>query len=478
MNVTDFRYKETGPIFYGAIPLKRIFASTGAPTNSFDYDDFAPSHKPIQRQSFRTSYEERYPRKEQDRLVDSASSRNNWNYFEHYESKSTVPDGSSTHYIGAYTTPPVYYHKVQVPGLFAEGWQSGAFGSIDNPIKGLPALYVKDGATGRFVANIPDLSNIVQRSLATMLGQVRPQQSLLNNLFELKDFKTMPRTLTRIRDTLLELRKRFPKLASDFRNLFPKKGKKPILSVLGAASDVFLQQEFNIKPLIQDISGVASALETERRRIAKLVDNAGKKIRRDYNLDLSTYYRDSSETSTSSSIQRISNLPIYDASRGRSVRDVRYHKALFHAQIEYSYYYTDWQRRNALLLSQLDKLGVNFNPSIIWNAIPWSFVIDWVVDVGRWLDQFGASNMEPLTVIHRFSYSHRVVRSIKCSHSTYASEASWGPLVTPMRVVNVFTEDAYFRTPSSVNVVAALTGSGINAKEFILASALKLSRFK
>lgn len=41
----------------------------------------------------------------------------------------------------------------------------------------------------------------------------------------------------------------------------------------------------------------------------------------------------------------------------------------------------------------MDKLGLNANPAIIWDLIPFSFVVDYFVRIGDWLERFKRSNL-------------------------------------------------------------------------------------
>jgi len=46
------------------------------------------------------------------------------------------------------------------------------------------------------------------------------------------------------------------------------------------------------------------------------------------------------------------------------------------------------------LRGMIDSLGFELNPHIIWEAIPFSFVIDWIVNVGAFLDRFKVDALE------------------------------------------------------------------------------------
>jgi hypothetical protein len=56
--------------------------------------------------------------------------------------------------------------------------------------------------------------------------------------------------------------------------------------------------------------------------------------------------------------------------------------------------------------TKLDLLGVRLDPSIVWNAIPFTFVVDWVVDVGSFLGSFARDNYPIETRITDFCHSY------------------------------------------------------------------------
>jgi hypothetical protein len=48
---------------------------------------------------------------------------------------------------------------------------------------------------------------------------------------------------------------------------------------------------------------------------------------------------------------------------------------------------------NVELRALLDAFGVMWDPAIIWNAIPFSFVLDWIWDVSEWLGKWARPNL-------------------------------------------------------------------------------------
>jgi hypothetical protein len=119
-------------------------------------------------------------------------------------------------------------------------------------------------------------------------------------------------------------------------------------------------------------------------------------------------------------------------------------------------------------------LGVNLNPAIIWNAIPWSFIVDFVLGVSQWVSQFKETNMEPVTVIHKYLYSVNMRRNIDIT-TTVKINASHVGTPSTHQVVN-FEESAYRRVSGLPSITSALTSTGISPSEFAIGSALVINR--
>lgn len=99
-------------------------------------------------------------------------------------------------------------------------------------------------------------------------------------------------------------------------------------------------------------------------------------------------------------------------------RDSYDYRPRYHATIDYTYSLPDYKSFKSMrrtLRGFLDAFGVKFDPSIIWNAIPFSFVVDWVVDVGGWLRQFSTNDLGLQVVVHSASHS---VKYAQVSQST------------------------------------------------------------
>jgi hypothetical protein len=389
------------------------------------------------------------------------NTRDSWNKFEHYKRTNWFNTDTTTNGTYLLLASAAYYDRIDCVPCCAL-YEETAFGPRACPTVGLPAL-LKNDSTG-LISSPATLDTLVTQSLRTMLPGIKPQLSLVNSLIELKDFKTLPRTIKR--------------LASMF------KSNKTLRRIMGGTADAYLQKEFNVMPLLSDIAGIRRALINTSKQIRNLLNLEGKLLTRHYYCGLESLYPNKAQTpsSTYGSTVKLSGtfigdpagLPSGPCLNGvfKAYRTVTYDKAQFHGEIQYSYYLTQFQRENAAILGLADSLGVNLNPAIIWNAIPWSFVVDWVLDVSRWLDQFKVRNLEPVTVIHRYMWSTTVNRLTKID---VESNLGITTLPKPLVRASYCRESAYKRDSYPIGL-GHITTSGFSLKEFTLAGALRVSR--
>jgi hypothetical protein len=144
----------------------------------------------------------------------------------------------------------------------------------------------------------------------------------------------------------------------------------------------------------------------------------------------------------------------------------------FHAEIEYNFNFTQFQVEHARILALLDVLGVNLNPAIIWNAIPWTFLVDWLIGVSRWLDNRKTLNMEPVTNITRYLWSWKRIRTIRFSAKSFGGLGGMPP-------INTYLPDTYevsYRRDIGIPYTNSLIVSGLSAKELSLGVALAITR--
>jgi len=183
--------------------------------------------------------------------------------------------------------------------------------------------------------------------------------SILNFLHELKDLKRMFHIWSRQLTTLLNI-------ANGHLNL-----------------------KYGWKPFIQDVVSIWEALHKSQKKLKKLLENEGKI--RHFRTKLNTFGElfdvqpcDHGPYGGDVFIRCVDNVedgfvPILATS---AVKDPR---VVVTGTIKYSYGLPRISVAQAKLRAILEAFGLAIDPQIIWDAIPFSFVVDWFWRVGDWL---------------------------------------------------------------------------------------------
>lgn len=415
--------------------------------------------------TFRPEYSTLFER----RAPNAPGSHHAWKSWQHYKCSAPPVAGGSTAIV---SVNPLYQNKYNAVVRPTEPYSlyNSSFGAPGYLNNNLMPLY-SPAADGNFVSPPGDLSSLINSALRSMLPLIRAELSTINSTIELKDFESVPRTIKGI----LRLPKGLLRKGRSFLK---------IVEILRVAADVYLQQKFNISPLISDVQGVYSALAKTEKRINALVSRAGKLQNKHFRCSL-TDMPDSQDVETGKRVfgyrLGINDGDLTSNAIATNERTVVSEPSQFHAQLQYNYHYTQYQLEHARVLALLDAFGVNLNPQIIWNAIPWSFVVDWLVDVGQWLGTTRVGNMDPKINITQFLWSTRRSRRITVtsritSAKYYAGYDPFGPSYPPEGITHpVVTETAY-RRDAGVPTVSSLTTSGLNPTEFSLGAALVITR--
>lgn len=164
---------------------------------------------------------------------------------------------------------------------------------------------------------------------------------------------------------------------------------------------VNLVYQFAIRPTIQDARKLALVIENWRKRVAELIRQAEKRQIRHYKRPVDNLF--SLPQTALSSAFSFDRETAYIARLAEWVTRPEYH-----ANMLFTY---DASRLKGLF-GQLDGLihafGVNRIASVVWEAVPFSFVVDWFVNVGDMIasveDNLEGDSLLPC-LIHDFSHS-------------------------------------------------------------------------
>jgi hypothetical protein len=395
-----------------------------------------------------------------------------WKPFQHYKRWYDSPVRKNTEQIniGGYTFDGVQFEPVT---LFSERidevFITGVFDATFGPNSGLSAWFDRDSNTEDWVLPPSGLDGLITKSLTRLLPQVRTRVQLLNTLFELKDIVYLKSTIARLRT---------------LGHRIASKGPVGTLrEVAKSAADVFLSYKFGIEPLIRDIESIHKALVDSLGRMRRLMQFDGVPQVTRYRRDLRENEGYSIGQSTVNAVYTADITPrsywvesdptdiLVHVDDGNIVVTTYFEitnvKEQFSAQLRFIARWSETQHRYVEQLGLIDALGLSWNPKHIWDAIPFSFVIDWVVKVGDFLDQFGKGALDPVLDVIDYSWSINKERSVQLS-------AKFGDKVVTYPLLR---ESAYRRQPSTANMNALITSS-LSSNEVRLASALVIVRRK
>jgi len=335
------------------------------------------------------------------------------------------------------------------------------------PIRGLPSLARLTESEGIVIDPPETLDDMIVHSLKVMLPHVKSDLSLINSLIELKDFKS-------VKHSLIDLKKLF-------KGVFTQSKTASLRQLLQSTADGYLQAKFNFIPLWSDIVGIHAAISKCMKRLGVHINAAGRPLTAHYHKQFEEYSEPELETLPSTYVAE-NLLHVSDGYNSGTatvffIRAVEYFPTQFHAEVQYNANYSAFQIAHAQGLTLLDQLGVNLNPQIVWNAIPWSFVVDWFFNVGEWLSRMTQSNMAPQINVMQYLWSVKRRRRIRIS--AQVESVSFHP-ETSNDGIEVFTypmveETAYYRKVGLPDASSFLT-SGLNLTEFSLGAALVITR--
>jgi hypothetical protein len=165
----------------------------------------------------------------------------------------------------------------------------------------------------------------------------------------------------------------------------------PSSDLLKKISEGHLTWSFGIKPLINDLAEIYNSLYNYEKRIRDFLKRR--------NTDQRRYYSETvPETETSPHL----NWNIRDF-RGYSKT-----KVVRTATMTYQYDLEDIVSLLDQLQALRDILGLRLTPSVIWEAIPFSFVVDWFLNVGEFLKSRENAILEPTVFIIDYSISYKL----------------------------------------------------------------------
>ena len=200
--------------------------------------------------------------------------------------------------------------------------------------------------------------------------QVPVKVSLANFLYELKDMKGMIPSIDR-------------------------------RGISKTASNNFLAFSFGVKPFVSDIKAIVNLSEDVDKRLKHLIDMQGKESRLSFERDIVheepyQFFKSWDNPNNTTYSEGHSSGVLFKRISARTH---------FHVGAGLYQDLTDLKDANAKLKALVAAGGFNHPARVIWNAIPYSFVVDWFFSVGKLLDTLSVQPFGGTYEVGKVGYS-------------------------------------------------------------------------
>jgi hypothetical protein len=184
-------------------------------------------------------------------------------------------------------------------------------------------------------------------------------------------------------------------------------------------ADEYLNLEFGLKPLVNDLQKFGEAVRTSNKVLEQLRRDAGRVIRRRYEFPEET----SSKTTVTNN--RVPFPPLRTGGTGGYGGDGTGSGQLTTTETEtyrywfsgaYTYAYQDSDRRVIDKMMRMEQdanrlFGLRLTPELVWELTPWSWAVDWIGNIGDVIHNVSAFSRDGLVMVYGYimcEYTHRV----------------------------------------------------------------------
>lgn len=281
------------------------------------------------------------------------------------------------------------------------------------------------------------------RAFRAMQPHVNDGLSLVNFVLELKDFRRMWA--------------HWVPFTRELGNIARSSRGSPLRLIMRLIAESHLNIQFGWRPFLSDINQMIGILGLIDKRLKYLEENAGKVVRRHYREAIDGPL--GSETTTDKFVEVY--IPFFTPVNTYKVRQIErfrwVSKPMYHASMVFRFNLPKASPFRRQLDAFRAALGLKLDPAIVWNAIPFSFIIDWFYDVGEFLRQFSESDLGITTEVIDFSHSVKYHHLAEVSYAVQDVNSTWLPQLDIVHAEESYYERAKF-TPNTFQVTSSTPG--------------------
>jgi hypothetical protein len=176
---------------------------------------------------------------------------------------------------------------------------------------------------------------------------------------------------------------------------------KETTSIFRTLGSEYLSFEFGWKPFVSDLKNAAKAIIESDDILQQLERDSGRNVRRHRSIPRKTVVNNVSELRNTVFMSGIESLAFSGPTTYR-VSDLQTREQSFSGC--YTFYYEPALKSQISNIATQARLlyGLDLTPEVIWNLAPWSWLIDWVADVGPVMHNLSAFSSDGLVL--RYGY--------------------------------------------------------------------------
>jgi hypothetical protein len=234
----------------------------------------------------------------------------------------------------------------------------------------------------------------------------------------------------------------------------------------------YLNAQFGWVPFLRDLAGLASVQSYVARRLAQLKRDNGQAVRREGNV-----WSDNDVTVTESSVYHPTYPyvhPFYHTQAGnthgrRILTKSTQQRTWFCAK--FRYYIPDIDTDQGRMRATARLLGIVPSPDLLWEVLPWSWLIDWFANVGDVMSNLSENAAENLVAEYAYVMSEwKLTQTVNESINILSSNG-----VTPISCESETVQHVKRRSSASPYGFG-LNPASLSGKQGLILSALGISR--
>lgn len=287
------------------------------------------------------------------------------NHFTKFEQiNDTTGDKGGEHHVDHVICTSAKGSRTAFTYVSPDGTQSG--GSGFGPWEAVEFPHIH-GITP--IVDIASLGDQTSRALKRAT-EVFPTVVLLPNfLYEMKDWRNLPEVIERLKKNWLVFNSyQVGKKSLERYRMYLKRPdiKKELLAYITGKrlANGFLAKSFGLDPFLSDCKKLFTIISDLEKRIAFLKKTMGKRYRLGHREDLP-----------------VPSGIMNTVSHGTTTLECEYYRATVNFTFEVSHNISDLDSLRSKLGIAMAALGIDKPAAVIWEAVPYSFLVDWFVGV-------------------------------------------------------------------------------------------------